>query len=484
MALSPVLLATGVMLALMGLAMLPCALISVLDGRDSGGVFAVWAFVCMAVGLVLGVSAGSSRPRTGMREAFLLTVLVWVVLCVAGALPFFDLGISPAQAIFEAVSGLTTTGATIFSGLDGMDRGILLWRAILQWIGGIGVIVTAIAILPVLQVGGMQLFSVESSDRTGKFMPRVGEIASQIGLVYLVITLACTVAFRLGGMGGFNAITHAMATVSAGGFSTHDASLGQYNGTPVIGIAIPFMIIAAFPFSLLALAILQGRPAALLRDPQPRLFVLIWLGVSALMLAFHAFGPSEIAPEARESVVVDTLFNVASVMSGTGFATAPYDTWGGFAAGVFFLLTFLGGCAGSASCGIKMFRLEIGLKATLAYTARMVSPNRTVPVMYDNRPVSEATLQSVMVFITLFLATFTASTLALNLLGLDFETAVTAAAATISNVGPGLGPLVGPSTNFGNLDDAALWVCTITMLLGRLEFVAVFVVLSWRFWRG
>lgn len=484
MALSPILLATGVMLALLGLAMLPCALISVLDGEKAGPVFAVWAFTCMAVGLALGVSAGSSRPRTGRREAFLLTVLVWVVISLAGALPFFSLGTSPARAIFESVSGLTTTGATIFSGLDGMDRGILLWRAILHWIGGVGIIVTAIAILPVLQVGGMQLYSVESSDRTGKFMPRVGEIAGQIGLVYLVITLACTASYAAAGMTGFNAITHAMATVSAGGFSTHDASMGQYNGTPVIWVAIPFMIIAAFPFSLMALAILQGRPQALLHDPQPRLFVYIFLGLSALLLLFHSFGPSEADADARPELVRDTLFNLASVMSGTGFANAPYDTWGPFAAGVFFIATFLGGCAGSASCGIKMFRLEIGLKATIAYTARMVSPNRVVPVMYDGRPVTEATLQSVMVFITLFLATFTAATLALNLLGNDFETSITAAAATISNVGPGLGPVVGPSTNFGNLDDASLWVCTLAMLLGRLEFVAVFVVFSWRFWRG
>ncbi len=484
MRMSPILLAVGLMLAFLGVAMIPCALIDAADGDARWPVFALWSFAVTTAGIVLAVSAGQSRPRTGPREAFLLTVLVWVVLAFAAALPFMSLGYSFTDSMFESVSGLTTTGATAISGLDELPRGTLLWRAILQWIGGVGIIVTAIAILPMLQVGGMQLFQTESSDQTGKFMPRVAEIAAQVSIIYLIISIACASLYGMSGMTPFDAIAHAMTTVSAGGFSTHDTSFGHFAGTPAVYVAIVFMVIAGLPFSLLALAILHGRLKPMLTDPQPRLFIGLVLSLSALIVFYHEL---DVAPPTFDNRVVafrEALFNIVSVMTGTGYASAGYDKWGTFAVGVFFFATFLGGCAGSAACGIKMFRLEIATKAMFAYAARMIRPNRVVPVRYGGAAVSPATLQSVMVFLYLYVATFVVAALLLNLLGNDVITAISASATSVSNVGPGLGPVIGPESNFGRLNDASKWVCSIAMLLGRLEFTAVFVVLMPRFWRG
>ena len=351
MRLSPVLLAIGVMTGMLGLAMVPCALLDAARGDPGWRVFALWAFAAMTAGAVLAISAGTSRPRTGAKEAFFLTVMVWIVLAFVAALPFMSLGFSPTDSIFEAVSGITTTGATVFSGLDSMPAGLLLWRAILQWIGGIGIIVTAIAILPFLQVGGMQLFQTESSDQTGKFMPRVAEISAQTGVVYLLISILCATLYAMSGMSVFDAITHSMTTVSAGGFSTHDTSFAYFADTPAIYVAIVFMFIAGLPFSLLALLLLHGRIRPMLRDPQPRLYLGIVLFFSIIVVAYRELDISP-ASEANQLIAFrEALFNIVSVMTGTGYASAGYDKWGPTAVALFFFLMFMGGCAGSAACG-------------------------------------------------------------------------------------------------------------------------------------
>jgi len=487
MRLSPVLLALGVMLAFLGLAMVPCALLDAALGNQQWSVFGLWGFVVATIGVVMAVSAGNARPKTGLREAFMLTVLVWVVLSFAAALPFISVGYSFTDAMFESVSGLTTTGATVFTDLDtAVEEGTLLWRAILQWIGGIGIIVTAIAILPFLQVGGMQLFQVESSDQTGKFMPRVAEIAAQTGIVYLVLTILCASLYAIVGMSGFDAITHAMTTMAAGGYSTHDTSFGWFieNGAPgAIPVATVFMFLAGLPFALLALALLQGRVRPLLTDPQPRLYASIILVLVTLLVIWRMATAGEDAPGLLATIEMSA-FNLISVMTGTGYASAGYDQWGGFAVGIFFLATFLGGCAGSAACGIKMFRLEIAVKTLAAYAARMVRPHRVVPVRYGGKPVGETTLQAVMVFIFLYFATFLVAALLINLAGEDLITAISASAASVSNVGPGLGGKVGPNGSFTDLTAFSKWVCLIAMLMGRLEFIAVFVLLMPKFWRG
>lgn len=484
MQLRVIILAIGLMTALLGAAMIPCWLLDLADRRDEWPVFAASATVLLLFGGGLVIMSGGEKPRTGAREAFLLTVLVWVILPAFAAIPFLGVGMSFTDAMFESISGLTTTGATVMTGLDSQPRGLLLWRAILQWFGGIGIIVTAIAILPMLRVGGMQLFQLESSDMTGKFMPRVGEITSQIGLIYLIISMSCALVYVFCGMTPFNAIAHAMTTVSAGGYSTHDASFAAYNGTPAVWASIVFMIIAGLPFSILALTLLHGRWQALRDDPQVRLFMSLILGISAFIVIWHEFIADAFVFSSFGNAIETALFNVISVMTGTGYATAAYDTWGNSTTIIFLVTIFLGGCAGSAACGIKMFRLEISFRAVLAHAKQMISPNRVVRVRYGDRVVDNDTLQSVMVFVFLYMATFITAAILLSLTGLDPLTSISGAATSVSNVGPGLGPIIGPSGTFEPLTDRAKWICATAMLLGRLEFTAVFVLMTRRFWRG
>lgn len=484
MQLRPVILALGIMTILMAAAMVPCALLDLADAPERAYIFPVSAFISGLVGLLFWVLARGGDNRTGQREAFLLTVVVWVFLPVIGAIPFIIDGQSLTDAIFESISGLTTTGATAMSGLDTTARGILLWRAILQWIGGIGIIVTAVAILPQLRVGGMQLFELESTDTSGKFLPRVSDVAAYIGFTYLIISFLCAFSYAAAGMEWFDSIAHAMATVSAGGYSTRDASFGAFNETGIMSVAIVFMIIAGLPFTLLAMLVLQGRIKPLLKDPQPRLFVGIILVCVVGIVAYHEAVSDPRVFDTAFLAGREAVFNIVSVVTGTGFSSAPYDTWGDPVVVVFLFACFAGGCAGSAACGIKMFRIEIAAKAMVAWSQRMVQPHRKTSIKYGGRSVDEDTLQSVMVFVFLYLTTFLVAAALLSFAGLDALSAISASAASVSNVGPGLGPLVGPSTNYGSLPDFAKWVCAIAMLLGRLEFVAVFVMLTPRFWRG
>lgn len=480
----PILLALSIMTMLLGGAMVPCALFDIADGRDEWPVFAVSAFGSITTGALLFVLSRGRPPHTGQREAFLLTVLVWVVLPAVAAIPFIASGMSVTDAMFESVSGLTTTGATVLTGLDSLPRGLLLWRAILQWIGGIGIIVTAIAILPQLRVGGMQLFQLESSDQSGKFMPRVTTIAMQTGIVYLVMSLACAALYMVSGMNAFEAIAHAMTTMAAGGYSTHDASFGFYSDTAAPWVAIVFMTIAGLPFARLAQLVLQGRVSPLLSDPQPRLYLGLIAGFFLTVLACVVFLPTGGDFDSALRMVRDVLFSVISVMTGTGYSTTGYDQWNPAATTAFLVIMFIGGCAGSAACGIKIFRIELSAKAVLAHAQRMVTRRRLAPVRYAGQPVDEDTLQSVMVFVFLYIATFLVAAALLGVMGLDALTAISAAATSVSNVGPGLGEVIGPNGTFQTLDPGEKWVCAIAMLLGRLEFVAVFVVLTRRFWTG
>ena len=484
MQLRPIILAIGIMTILLGAAMIPCALMDLADGRPEAHVFAVSAFGSMFIGTCLWVLARGGDQRTGQREAFLLTVLVWVFLPAVAAIPFLASGMSLTDAFFECISGLTTTGATVLTGLDDMPRGLLLWRAILQWFGGIGIIVTAIAILPQLRVGGMQLFELESSDISGKFLPRITDIAAYLGFTYLLISMLCALCYSLAGMNWFDAIAHSMTTMSAGGYSTHDLSFGYFNDTNAPYVATGFMFIAGLPQSLLAMMLLQGRIMPMIKDPQPRVYLLIALVLSLVIVAYHEIVVDPRIFETAAHAFKDALFNIISVMTGTGYASAPYDTWGEPVVAVFLVATFVGGCAGSAACGLKMFRLEISAKAIVAYSQRMTMPHRRTPIRYGGKVVDEETLQSVMVFVFLYLTTFLVAAALLSLCGLDAITAISGSATSVSNVGPGLGPIIGPSGTFQTLPDAAKWICAIAMLLGRLEFIAVFVVLTRRFWQG
>lgn len=484
MQLRTVIFALGTMTTLLGVAMIPCWLLDLADQRTEWPVFAASATMLILFGGGLTVLAGRPSGRTGSREAFLLTVLVWVVLPALAAIPFMGVGMSVTDSMFESVSGLTTTGSTVIDDLDSQPRGLLLWRAILQWFGGIGIIVTAIAILPALRVGGMQLFQLESSDVAGKFMPRIGEITAQTGFVYLVLSLACAITYALCGLTAFEAITHSMTTVAAGGYSTYDASFGAFFDTPAPIAAIFFMVMAGLPFSLLAIAMIQGQTGPLYRDPQIRLFLILIGVITTLVFLLRVADDQDFVIISPFEGYLETLFNVVSVMTGTGYATAAYDSWGEAPVLIFLVTIFLGGCAGSAACGIKMFRLEISFKAVMAHAQQMVSPNRVVKIRYGGRVIDNDTLQSVMVFVFLYMTTFVIAAILLSLTGEAPLTAISGAATSVSNVGPGLGPVIGPAGTFEPLTDRGKWICAIAMLLGRLEFTAVFVLMTRRFWRG
>ncbi|MEO1028776.1 MAG: TrkH family potassium uptake protein [Pseudomonadota bacterium] len=482
MRIRPIFLAVGIMTALLGLAMIPSAVIDYYDQDSRAIIFAASGFGAMLFGGGLALLSGQGPTQTGQKEAFFLTVLVWLVLPFFGAVPFMFSGITITDSIFESISGLTTTGSTILTNLNDMPRGLLLWRSILQWIGGIGIIVTAIAILPMLRVGGMQLFQIESSDMSGKFLPRVTEITTQTGLVYLGLSILCALAYASNGMDGFDAINHAMTTMAAGGYSTHDTSFIE--ATPgAQTTAIVFMILAGLPFAAFVLLV-RGNPNLLLRKSQPRTYLSLISLATLTLIVYNLVGPGSAVFSDFSTALRTTLFNVVSVMTGTGYASANYAAWGPGATAIFLLLMFLGGCAGSAACGIKIFRVEIAARAVLTHAQRMASPNRLTPVRYNGRVVDADTQQSVLVFLFLYLMTFFVVAILLGLTGLDPITSISGAATSVSNVGPGLGSLIGPVGTFQDIPELAKWICSAAMLLGRLEFVAVFVVLTPRFWRG
>ncbi len=478
----PILLALGMMTLFLGVAMIPSALIDIVDDQESWAIFMLSAFSSIFLGVVMVLLSGREPGRNHPKEAFLLTVLLWVLLPAIGGLPFMLAGYSFTDSLFESISGLTTTGATVFSGLDSLPRGILLWRAILQWIGGIGIIVTAIAIFPMLRVGGMQLFQLESSDVSGKFLPRVSEIAAQTGLVYLVLSIACGLLYSAQGMDTFDSIAHAMTTMSAGGFSTHDDGFA-YFGYGVNAVAIVFMILASLPFAAFVM-LARGNPKPFLRDSQPRVFLGIILISIVILLLYNEYGGGTAIFYDRADALWATSFSVVATITGTGFTNENYIFWGPGATAMMLILMFLGGCAGSAACGLKIFRLEITFRTLLAHVKRMTSPNRIVPVRYNGRIVPDDTIQSVLVFVFLYLVSFVITAILLSLTGLNALTAISGAASSISNVGPALGQILGPFGGYQNLPETAKWICAVAMLLGRLEFIAVFVVLTPRFWRG
>lgn len=462
--------------------MLPCVVADLAAGRDEWRIFFLLSIATITTGGVMALTCRHEDMGIRTHDAFVLTVLLWVFLVFVASGPFFiGFGMSFTDSIFESMSGLTTTGATIMTGIETYPPSLHLWRSLLQWIGGIGIIVTAIAILPSLRIGGMQLFHLESSDTSDKFLPRIGEIAMQTAYVYLGLTVICAGLYSMTGMTEFDAVTMSMTTVATGGFAVSDASFAPYVAGGADIVAIIFMCICSLPFGLMVLSI-HGHWRAFFSDPQPW----VWLGMAAfatLMLTLFVINQRdiEIGPEGPIRMVA---FNVVSILSGTGYGTTDFGLWGPFASSVFILLMFLGGTAGSASCGIKTFRVHIAIKAMISYTKQMIRPHQISPVRYAGKAVKEETLQSIMIFMFLFLASFAVLACGLAMTGLDAVTAISAAAASISNVGPGLGEIVGPAGTFQVLPDSAKWMCCMAMLLGRLELISVFVILSPAFWRN
>lgn len=478
----PILLVVGILLTALGLAMLVPALVDWFDRHQDWKVFAASAVVTLFVGGALwGSNYNFNAPLT-LKQAFILTTVLWLVAAAFGAIPFrlADLQLHAADAFFESMSGLTTTGSTVLTDLDDAPKGILIWRAILQWMGGVGIIVTAVAVLPMLQIGGMQLFRLESSDTSEKILPRATEIAGSIALVYLLISFACFVAYRIAGLSPFDAAAHAMTTIATAGFSTHDLSLGFYNDKPLVHwVAVVFMLLGSLPFALYLLA-LNGKTGLLFRDAQVRTFLsLVVIFVLAMTAYVVASGAVPFKDSLRHSA-----FNVVSVMTGTGYSSTNYNAWGPFAVTAFFFIMFFGGCAGSTSCGIKIFRFQVMTAALNVQIRRILYPHGVFIPRYGGRPVSEEIVASVMSFFFLFFVLFAVVAGLLSFTEeMDALTAFSAAGTAMANVGPGLGPVVGPAGSFAPLSDAAKWLLSAAMLLGRLEIFTVLVLFSPGFWR-
>lgn len=477
----PVFFTVGLLLCTLGAGMMLPTLADLYAGNDDWRVFLMSMIVTLFFGgiMVLSTATAGSQMTINRKQGFLMIVLAWVMLSLFSAVPLWlsGAGMSFTDAVFEAVSGITTTGATVMTGLQEQPPGILLWRAILQWLGGIGVVLMAMSVMPFLKVGGMQLFETEMTE-SEKALPRAARMAASIGWIYLALSAACVILYYIAGMNAFDALTHAMTTISTGGYSTYDSSFSHYHQSWIEVVAIVFMILGGLPF-VLYLKAASGNFQPLLQDTQVRWFLSILAGTIMIMVIYHAV--------ARDMPVGQSLlpvsFNVVSVMTGTGFMNEDFNAWGHLPVSIFFFLMFIGACAGSTTCGIKIFRFQILYAIATVQAKRLLYPNGVFVPYYNNRPVPDGVPASVMSFFFLFAITFAASTLALSFVGLDFMTAMSGAATAISNMGPGLGEIIGPTGTFKPLPDSAKWILVVSMIVGRLEIFTVLVLFTPHFWR-
>ncbi len=471
------------LLAAAALMLLPL-LVDLAYGNRNWQAFALGSGVSAMSGLAL-TRLCKCRLAAGLdlKQAFILTPLSWLTIATVGALPFFfsDFGIvsrSVTNSFFESMSGLTTTGSTVIANLSDAPPGLLLWRALLQWTGGIGIIAVAIAVLPALGIGGMQLFRTESSDRSEKVMPRVRQIAVAIFSVYAGLTALAALSYWATAMTPFEAITHALTTVSTGGYSTSDSSFGNWNANGIQWLATLFMLSGGIPF-VLYVRFLAGERSALWDHQVKTLLVFLALIISALALWLLLSGR-----EGLESAFRLAAFNVVSIVTTTGYATADYTLWGNVAIGLFFGLTFIGGCTGSTAGGIKIFRFEVMGSLLRGHFSRLIYPNGVFPRTYAGKPLTDDVVGSVVVFFSLFFVCYSVLTIALMAMDLDFATSASGAVTALANVGPGIGDQIGPAGNFSMIPAGAKWLLCFAMLLGRLEIFTVLVLFIPKFWRA
>lgn len=478
----PVFFVIGLMTAALGVMMFAPMLVDLLDERRSWRAFGVAGLFTTIFGAVMATATYTPKPDLRARGAFVLTVFAWIVLSLMASIPFMlePMKLSFTDALFEATSGITTTGATVLTGLDDMPRGVLLWRALLQWIGGIGIIVTAMAILPMLNVGGMQLFRLESSDVGEKILPKAAGLAAGISGIYLVLTTLCVIGYMLTGMGGFDSVAHAMTTLSTGGYSTSDASMGGFvdNGADIISVA--FMMAGAMPFGMYLIMVTRADLKAPMRDSQVRAFLIVIVALITVMTLFVYL--SENVSWMRSFRLA--AFNTVSVVTGTGYATTDYNAWGPFAASAFFCFMFIGGCAGSTACSVKIFRYQVAFEAMRAYLFKMPRPNAVAPLRYAGKPLPESVVYSVMGYFFVFFMTVIITAVLLSLTGLDPVTAWSGAGSAVANVGPGLGDVIGPAGTYQDLPGTAKWILLSAMIIGRLEIITALVMFTPAFWRA
>ena len=473
--------AIGVLLIILGVFMLiPFVVQLIYDEKNS--TFLSSALITAFIGILLVLTNLEENKKLNLQQAFLLTTLSWLSIAILGCLPFLlaNLNLSFVDAFFESMSGITTTGSTIITDLDNAPKGILMWRAIMQWLGGIGVIVMAITVLPLLNVGGMQVFRIKSSETTEKILPKAREVTLIISIIYLGLTFACAIAYWQFGMNIFDSIVHAMTTIATGGFSTYSSSIGYFQNPKIEIISIIFIILGSIPF-IAYLKFIKGDKKIFFKDVQIKGLINILIISVLLMFLYLMLSNKEYS--FAENLRIST-FNVVSVLSGTGYVTSDFSLWGKFPLIFFLFLMFVGGCAGSTTCGIKIFRFQILGFFILNQIKKLVYPHGVFPLKYNNEKISNTFIYSIITFVFLYFFIFFILAALLSLNGLDFVTAISGSASAISNVGPGLGDVIGPDGNYYDLPNFSKLSLSLGMLLGRLELFAVLVLFFPSFWKN
>ena len=439
------------------------------------------AIITIISGSLFCLSNLDQDKKINLQQAFLLTSLSWISVAIFGSFPFFlsDMNFSFTDSFFESMSGITTTGSTIIENLQNMPKGLLLWRAILQWLGGIGIVLMAITLMPLMKIGGMQLFKIDSSDSSEKILPKSREIALRIFLIYLFLTILCLISYFFSGMNMFDSITHSMTTIATGGFSNYNESIGFFKNPLIELISIIFIIAGSIPF-IAYLKYISGNKKIFFDDIQIKGLFKICAIATMIMLIYLVSNNDE---SFLNNLRIST-FNVVSILSGTGYVTSNFDLWGEFSLVFFLILMFIGGCAGSTACGIKIFRIQILWIFIKNQIKKIIYPRGIFPITYNSQKINEKFMSSIISFIFLYFLIFFIISILLSLTGLNFITSISGAATAISNVGPGLGEIIGPNGSFKDIPIFSKWVLSIGMLLGRLEIFALLVLFFPNFWRN
>ena len=468
----------GILQIILGIFMFVPIIIQFLYSEVDSSFFGA-SIVTIIFGTLFFLSNLDHDKRLTLQQAFLLTALSWFSIAIFGSLPFVfsDLNFSFTNAFFESMSGITTTGSTIISNLNEMPKGILLWRAILQWLGGIGIIIMAITLMPIMNVGGMQLFQSSNNDSSEKILPKSKEIALRLIYIYSSLTLLCLITYKIFGMGFFDSLTHSMTTIATGGFSNYNESIGFFDSISIEISSMIFIILGSIPF-IAYIKFISGNKKIFIKDSQIKFFfgVIIF---SIIILTLYLF-----INKSEELSLRSIFFNVVSILTGTGYVNAEFDGWGSFALILFLGLMFIGGCAGSTTCGVKIFRIQILYSFVSNQLKKIIYPKGVFVLKYDQNPIDNKFVASIISFIYMYLVIFFSLTALLSLTGLDFITSISGAATSISNVGPGLGSIIGPNGNFSTLPDISKWILSFGMILGRLELFAILVLFLPSFWRN
>ena len=469
----------GTLQIILGVFMLiPVIIQLIYNELDSGFVSA--SIITIIFGILFFLTNLDHDKSIDLPQAFILTALSWLSVAIFGSLPFIfsELNLNFTDAFFESMSGITTTGSTVLTDLDNSPKGILLWRAILQWLGGIGIILMAITLMPIMNIGGMQLFKISSNDNAEKILPKSKEVSLRLIIIYSLLTLTCATFYKLFGMNYFDSLTHSMTTIATGGFSNYNESIGYFNSVLIEINAIIFIILGSIPF-IAYIKYLNGDKKIFYKDAQINFFLKTIL-VSVIIISVFLLFKSH---SSETFLLRQVTFNVVSILTGTGYVTANYSDWGGFPLIFFLVLMFIGGCAGSTACGLKIFRIHILYKFFLMQLKKYIYPRGVFVLKYGENILNEKFISSIISFVFLYIIIFFIITTLLSISGLDFITAISGAATSISNVGPGLGGMIGPNGNFSLLPDFSKWILTVGMLLGRLELFAIIVLFIPSFWR-